>query len=118
MKKFALLFLMTISYFSYSQNQTEYCILRITNSIKTTGIESKLYLDIGTNQTHSLKNVFINNKNGTITVKKADGSSLIISDEIDFLNIIEQYGFKLIHCYSTSVLEKTYVSYLFEKRNQ
>lgn len=116
---FLLLVLLGLINFSslHAQSKTEYCILRIVNTVKTTGVESKLFIDLGSSQTHSLKNVFENNKNGTISVKNSDGSTTIIKDEVDFLPIIEQYGFKLIEVYSNSILEKSYVNYLFEKKN-
>jgi predicted SPOUT superfamily RNA methylase MTH1 len=119
MKKILLIFaifgLLTCSNIQ-AQNKTEYCILRIVNTIKTTGVESKLYINIGSSQIHSLKGVFENNKNGTISIKNSDGTTTIIKDEVDFLSIIERYGFKLIEVYSNSILEKSYVNYLFEKR--
>ncbi len=104
-------------YNSNAQSKVEYCILRIVNTVKTTGVESKLYLDIGSSKTHSLNGVFENNKNGTITVKNSDGSTILIKDEVDFLPIIERYGFKLIKVYSNSILEKSYINYLFEKKS-
>lgn len=117
MKKWLFVFLLLGSLQTLqAQQKSEYCILRIINTLKTTGVESKLSIDIGTSKEHSLYNVFENNKNGFVVLKNSDGSTLVIKDEIDFLPIIERFGFKLIQVYTTSILDKSYVNYLFEKK--
>ncbi|MCX7862669.1 MAG: hypothetical protein N2449_06715 [Bacteroidales bacterium] len=117
MNKIILVICMSMwSLFIYAQQKTEYCILRIVNTLKTSGIESKLSIDIGNSKEHSLYNIVENNKNGFVIFKQADGSTITIKDEVDFLAIIEKYGFRLVQVYTTSILEKSYINYLFEKK--
>lgn len=117
MKKWLFVFILMVALqTSHAQQKSEYCILRIINTLKTTGVESKLSIDIGTSKDHSLYNVFENNKNGYVVFKNSDGSTLVIKDEVDFLPIMERFGFKLIQVYTNSILDKSFVNYLFEKK--
>lgn len=117
MKKWFFVFLLLGSLQTMlAQQKSEYCILRIINTLKTTGVESKLSIDIGSSKEHSLYNVIENNKNGFVVLKNSDGSTLVIKDEVDFLPIIERYGFKLVQVYTSSILDKSYINYLFEKK--
>ncbi len=100
-----------------AQEKSEYCILRITYSVKTQGLESKLMIDLGNQINHSLRDVFENSKGGTISIKNSDGTVTVIKDEIDFLPVIERYGFKLKDVYSMTLLDKSYVNFIFEKKS-
>lgn len=97
-----------------AQEKTEYCILRVTYSVKPNNLESKLSIDLGSNANHSLKGIFENTKGGTISVNNADGTVTVIKDEIDFFTIINKYGFKLIDSYTMTILEKSYANFVFE----
>ncbi|HOU98008.1 MAG TPA: hypothetical protein PLP65_04095 [Bacteroidales bacterium] len=99
-----------------AQEKNEYCILRVTYSVKPNNLDSKLSIDLGTNSNHSLKGIFENTKGGTISVNNADGTVTVIKDEVDFLTIISKYGFKLINSYTMTLLEKSYANFIFEKK--
>lgn len=113
---FILLFL--VSTILVAQEKTEYCILRVTYSIKPNNLDSRLSVDIGSSENHSLKGIFENTKGGTISVNNSDGTITVIKDEVDFLTIINKYGFKLINSYTMTLLEKSYVNFIFEKKKE
>lgn len=99
-----------------AQEKKEYCILRITYSVKPNNLESKLFVDFGTDANHSLKGIIENTKGGIISINNTDGTVTVIKDEVDFLNIISKYGYKLINSYTMTLLEKSYANFIFEKK--
>ncbi len=103
-------------YFVHSQDKKiEYCILRITHSVKPGDIESRLSIELGDFPNHSLKGIFTNTKGGTISVNQPDGSVVVIKNEVDFLNFISKYGYKLEQTYTFTLLEKLYTNFIFKK---
>ncbi len=100
----------------FSQDKSEFCILRITYTVKTAGLDAKLQLDLGSNPNHSLKDIFENTKGGTITIKNIDGTSTVIKSEIDFLTVIQQFGFYLKDVFTMTLLDKSYANFIFEKK--
>ncbi|NMC98407.1 MAG: hypothetical protein GYA62_01605 [Bacteroidales bacterium] len=116
MKRFVFIIFLFVATNIVAQEKNEYCILRVTNSVKPNNLDSKLSIDLGTNSNHSLKGIFENTKGGTISVNNADGTVTVIKDEIDFLTIISKYGYKLINTYTMTLLEKSYANFIFEKK--
>lgn len=116
MKKLIFIFLSFFTTIVVAQEKTEYCILRVTYSVKPNNLDSKLSIDLGSNANHSLKGIFENTKGGTISVNNIDGTVTIIKDEIDFFTIINKYGFKLINSYTMTLLDKSYANFVFEKK--
>ncbi len=99
-----------------AQDKCEYLILRVTYSIKPTGMDARLEIDLGTSTTHSMYGILENSKGGNISLKHPDGSVTIIKNEVDFFNIIQTYGFIISNSFSFTVLEKSYVSFILVKK--
>ncbi|MCX7953573.1 MAG: hypothetical protein N3A01_00105 [Bacteroidales bacterium] len=97
----------------FSQKK-EYFILRVTYLIKPARIECKLEVDLGT-KAHTLKNIIENTSDGALKIKNDDGTIFIIKNEVDFINFIQKYNYKLINSYTFTQLDKSYVNFLFEK---
>lgn len=116
MRKIFLIFLIFFATTLFAQQNTEYCILRVTYSVKPNNLESKLFVDLGSNANHSLKGIFENTKGGTISINNVDGTVTVIKDEVDFFTIVSNYGFKLINSYTITLLEKSYANFVFEKK--
>lgn len=116
MKKLLVVFFIFSYANIFAQEKIEYCILRVTYSVKPNNLDSKLSLDLGSTANHSLKGIFENTKGGTISVNNADGTVTVIKDEIDFFTIISKYGYKLINSYTMTLLEKSYANFIFEKK--
>lgn len=116
MRKFVFILFVLFATTLVAQEKTEYCILRVTYSVKPNNLDSKLSIDLGSNANHSLKGIFENTKGGTISINNADGTVTVIKDEVDFFSIISKYGFKLINSYTMTLLEKSYANFVFEKK--
>ncbi|NSW46057.1 MAG: hypothetical protein HPY79_09625 [Bacteroidales bacterium] len=118
MRKVLILFLLLLfaSIVSFSQEKAEYCIVRVTYSVKPNNLDSKLSIDFGTNINHSLKGIIENGKGGTITVNNADGTVTVVKDEIDIFSVLNKYGFVLINSYTMTLLDKSYANFIFEKK--
>ncbi len=117
MKTFFLIVLFFSVLTIQAQEKAEYCILRVTYSVKPNNLDARLSIDIGTDVNHStLKGIFQNNKGDSINVNNPDGSVTVIKNEVDFFSVINKYGFNLINTYTVTLLEKSYTNFVFEKK--
>jgi pyruvate formate-lyase activating enzyme-like uncharacterized protein len=106
--------------FATAQNEEnnqkkEFLILRVTHYTKRTGIESRMTVDIGTLEKHSLKNIIENGENGSIIFNMPD-IKIVARNEVDFLTIIQTFGFELISLNEIELSGRNYFQYLFFKK--
>jgi len=116
MKKIVFILLVLVTTTLVAQEKTEYCILRVTYSVKPNNLDSKLSIDLGSSANHSLKGIIENTKGGTISVNNADGTVTVVKDEIDMFSILYKYGFKFLNSYTMTLLDKSYTNFIFEKK--
>lgn len=109
--------ILTISVLSaFAQQKEEYMLLQVYHVSKTYGVESRLYVDMGTTGEHSMKNILVNSEAGSVFLNSADGTTIAIKNEVDFLNIISKYGFILKESYSIEISGKSYVQFVLVKK--
>ena len=91
-------------------------ILRSHHYLKRDGIDSRLSVDIGSLENHSLRNIVRNGESGTIIFKFSD-IIIVVKNEVDFLNMANSLNFKLVSVNEINISNKKYFQYLFFKAN-
>jgi hypothetical protein len=116
MKIFLLPVFILYSVLLFGQPKDEYMILRVNHVLKQQGVESRLFVDLGTTGEHSMKGIIENTDAGSVIINSAEGTATAIKNEVDFLNIIYRYGFTLKESYSIDISGKSYVQFVFVKK--
>ena len=93
----------------------EYALFRVEYTIKKTGFETKLFWDGGTTKTHSLANLGQNVEGDGVRVTRKDGSIAVAHSEVDLLNYLSEYGWKLKETYTIKIMSNEYQTYVLIK---
>lgn len=97
------------------QTKDEYLILRVSHYTKKHGLDSRLTVDLGTNENHSLKNIIENSQLGSVKISRSDGTVNVLKNEVDFLNIMSDFGFSMKESYVVEISGIKYTQYIFVK---
>ncbi len=92
-------------------------VLWVTHILKQTGMESRLEVNIGNMNSHSLKGILSNGESGTV-IFNDNGKSTVVRTEVDFLTVASFYGFSLNNVEVTDVAGKKYFQYLLIKETE
>jgi len=98
-----------------SSVQPEYALFRVEYTIRKTGFETKIFWDNGTSKTHSLANIVQPVEGDGLRITKKDGSIIVVHSEIDLLNCLSEYGWKLKETYTIKIMSNEYQTYILIK---
>jgi hypothetical protein len=108
---FLFFFLYSLSVFSADK---EMVIIRVDYQVKKTGIESKLYCDIGNRNTHSLYRALTNSEN-TVQIKDENDKTLVFTTEVDLMNYLFTIGYHYESTYTNTIMGTTYTNFVLVK---
>ena len=113
------LLICVLPFHSFAQKKSEtqnpeYIILWVTHALKQSGIESRLEVNIGHMNGHSMKGILTNGESGTVSFN-IDGTTTVVRNEVDFFTIASSYGFKLFNVEVTDMSGKKYFQYILIK---
>lgn len=91
----------------------EYFMIRVTHLYKNDRIMSELSIDTGEMFPNSLKGKIVEGEGNSIKVNADDGKILVFHNEVDILNYLSTIGWDLVCANPVTILNKTYVEYLF-----
>lgn len=118
MKNFALiLFLLLTSNFSIAQgseSKYEYLTLRVEYQSRMSGYEYRVYLDIGTNGSHSMSGKVINQDDKVYII--APEGKLEFTSDVDLLNYLGEHGWKVISTQEILVLSEKQYIFVMERK--
>jgi hypothetical protein len=92
----------------------EMVIIRVEYSAKKTGIESKLYCDIGVSNIHSLYRALTNQEN-TVQIKDENDKINVFSTEVDLMNYLFTLGYKFESTFITEIINNKYTNFILIK---
>lgn len=99
---------------SYSQTSKEIVIIRVDYATKKTGIESRIFCDIGVANTHSLYRSLTNQEN-TVQIKDDNDKIHVFTTEVDLMNYLFSIGFQLKSTYDTELINTKYTNFILIK---
>jgi len=123
MKKISIIFSLVLfasTLFAQSEptgTAKEYLVCRVRYMKKMkVGLIHRLFVDIGTNKTHSLSGKVLNNESeGSVVITDFSGKSTTLDNEIDMLMYFSSIGWKLMGSTPISILDGKWNQYLFYK---
>jgi len=93
---------------------TEFVIVRVKYTVKKTGIQSHVYIDIGTSKNHSLSGALEEVGDGVI--KLGFGKDVaVLRNEVDMLNYFSSRGWIIENVSDLKIISTSYTQYLFSK---
>jgi len=104
-----------ISIFGQTNSDKEVVILRVNQFLKTNGLESRLYIEIGNSPNHSFKGKVENGEAGTVRYTKNDGMVSVFTNEVDMLSFLINNGYKILNVYENNIGSRPFVNYIMEK---
>jgi hypothetical protein len=95
-------------------SQPEYMILTVTHYLKREGVEARMQVNLGEATTHSMRGVIEKGEAGAVIFRIED-KMIILRNEVDFLNLVSQYGFKVQSVHKFLFMGKENFQYLLVK---
>jgi hypothetical protein len=120
MKKIILLIAISIfaytSIFAQTKNtKTEFLELWVNYYVRTSGLETKMTIDIGQNKEHSLYGI-VSNGEGDNIVFKENGINNVFTTEVDVLTHLYNLGWEILNVEKINLLNKENIRYLLTKK--
>lgn len=97
-----------------SKADKEIVIIRVEYASKKTGIESRLFCDIGVKNTHSLYRALTNQEN-TVQIKDENDKTLVFTSEVDLMNYLFTLGYNFVQQYTSEILTSKYMNFVLVK---
>jgi len=107
-------FVFTVSAQTNLAEKVEYLTVRVQYGKTMAGYKFEVYVDIGTNGSHSLSGQ-ITNVDDKVIISDDNGKYVFDSD-IDLLNYFTKIGWLVIKTGEIDVLDQHYYTYLLERR--
>lgn len=98
----------------FAKADKEVLIIRVEYAAKKTGMESRLFCNIGVSDSHSLHKVLTNQEN-TVQIKDDSGRLSVFTNEIDLMNYLFKLGYHLESTYATKTINVDYVNFVLVK---
>ncbi|MFZ5554505.1 MAG: hypothetical protein ACOZCO_15405 [Bacteroidota bacterium] len=93
----------------------EYAVFRVEYSVKKAGFEATLTWEKPNSKTHSLAAVVESTESGGIKVTHKNGSIEVVHNEVDLLNALTEYGFKLQDSFTIKIMSNEYQTFIMVK---
>lgn len=113
MRLIVLSFFLFVSITQVLAEKVEYASVRVQYGATISGYKYKLYLDIGNSGDHSLSG-YVTNQEDKVIIKDDRGKYEFTSD-IDLLNYLAKYGWRVIKTGEIDILDQHFYTYLLEK---
>lgn len=115
MKKLLLILLLSFTTLQiFALTDKEVVIIRVEYSMKKASIESRLFCDIGTSNTHSLYRLLTNEEN-TVQIKDETDKIKVFTTEVDLMNYLFTLGYQFESNYSSEILSNKYMNFVLIK---
>ena len=101
--------------FGQTNSDKEIVILRVNHFLKSSGLVTKISIEIGDSPTHSLKGKVENGEVGSVRYNKSDGTTTVYHNEVDVISFLLNNGYKILTVYENNVGSRPFVNYILEK---
>jgi len=109
-----LFFVFTVSAQTTSTEKVEYLTVRVQYGKTMAGYKYEVFVDIGTNGSHSLSGQ-VTNLDDKVIISDENGKYVFDSD-IDLLNYFAKIGWNVIKTGEIDLMDQHYYTYLMERR--
>lgn len=103
-----------ISFGSFAQADKEIVVIRVEYAIKKTGLESRIFCDIGVANTHSLYRSMTNSENA-VQIKDETDKIRVFTTEVDLMNYLFTLGYHFDSVFETEVVNSKYTNFILVK---
>jgi hypothetical protein len=122
MKKFTLCLLMILSQLPFvdaavksNNSSTQYFIVRVTYSLKKTGVTSNFFIEEIRDKGHQLYGRVVVEQDVVIRFTMDDGKTEAATTDSEMLNILSRLGWTLYEMHAQKVLNNDYWVYMFTR---